>query len=234
MNPDIKNIPLYGVDGQPHEFDVHQLLTPDCWLEATLAAIVRVDPSRITQILHDNGDGTVTVSLYDPLTLIAITPPPQVKKKSFEQTIQDKDSQTIWVQVIQDALSPFVNGTVFNGKGQNPVLALSAIYGQPAIDSICDQLSNLAEKATAYPIILSTQDNIKGPLVEDHAYTVENIVQVDGSAGVTMRNPWGMVNEDAWGIETSKGVKNRGHGEFDIANEKVLVQCAGIEHLQNM
>ena len=100
------------------------------------------------------------------------------------------DSQTVWVHVIQDALSLLVNGTVFNGNGQNPVLALSAIYGQPAIDPTYDQLSSLAEKATAYPVILITQDNTKGPLVEGHAYTVENIVQVDGGAGVTMRNLW--------------------------------------------
>jgi hypothetical protein len=56
----VSNIPDMGKD-------VHQTLTADCWLEATLVAIVRIDPTVIKELLRDNGDGTVTVFLYDPL-----------------------------------------------------------------------------------------------------------------------------------------------------------------------
>ncbi|CZR65309.1 uncharacterized protein PAC_15209 [Phialocephala subalpina] len=234
-NPPIQNVPLYPAsDNQPHEFDVNQILTPDCWLEATLAAVVRVDPSKITQMLHDNSDGTVTVSLFDPFNLSALIPPPKVNKKNFVQTLEYQNSHATWVQVIQDALNPLVNGTVFNGKGGYATLAFSAIYGETAIYSTCDQLLSLASKATVAPIVLSSKGDVSGPLVEGHTYTVENVAQVDGSSGVTMRNPWGIVNENIWGVETSKGVKNLGHGEFDISNDKAQVQCAGVAHLQNL
>jgi hypothetical protein len=234
-NPPIKNVPLYpAADNQPHEFDVNQVLTPDCWLEATLAAVVRVDPTRITQMLHDNGDGTVTVSLFDPLNLSALIPPPKVDKKNFAQTVEYQTSQVTWVQVIQDALNPLVNGTVFDGKGGYTTLAFSAIYGETAVYSTCDQLLSLALKATVKPIVLSTKDRVSGPLVEGHSYTVENVTQIDGNRSVTMRNPWGIVNENVWGVETSTGVKNLGHGEFDILDDKVQVQCDGVTHLQSM
>jgi hypothetical protein len=234
-NPPTNSVPLYPADdNQPHEFDVNQELTPDCWLEATLAAIVRVNPKKIIQMLHDNGDGTVTVSLFDPFNLSAITPPPKVDKKNFVQTVQGQTSQATWVQVIQDALNPLVNGTIFNGNGGDPSWALSAIYGEPAIDSTCDQLLSLATKAIAYPITFSTQTNITGPLVEDHTFTVEGTTQVDGSAGVTMRNPWGIVNENLWGIPTTNGLKSLGHGEFEISNEKAQAQCGCVSHLQSM
>jgi hypothetical protein len=56
---------LFGPNGQLQLKDVIQGVTPDCWLEATLAAIVWVNPNIITNMLHDNRDGSVSVTLYD-------------------------------------------------------------------------------------------------------------------------------------------------------------------------
>ena len=62
--PNPKDIPLYGLSGQPLESDIQQGLTPDCFLEATLAAIARLDPQAITTMLRDQGDGTVDATFY--------------------------------------------------------------------------------------------------------------------------------------------------------------------------
>ena len=43
-------IPLYSSTREPQEFDVHQALAADCWLEATLAAIVRISPKNDKEI----------------------------------------------------------------------------------------------------------------------------------------------------------------------------------------
>jgi hypothetical protein len=40
-------------------------LIPDCWLELALTAIANLDPGVIMNMLHDNGDGTVTAKLYN-------------------------------------------------------------------------------------------------------------------------------------------------------------------------
>jgi hypothetical protein len=226
-------ISLYGSNGQPGLFDVVQRLTPDCWLEATLAAVVRVNPDKITQMLHDNGDGTVTVHLFDPSSLAAVNPPPRVLKKTPVAVLEYDNANTVWVQVIQDALNPLVNGTVFNGHGGYATQALSAIYGEAAVFTACDQLLNLASRATVNPLIFCTND-ATGPLVNGHSYTLEGITQTSGSTGVIMRNPWGIVNENVWGIETSDGVQNLGHGQFVITNEKAQPQCDAIAHLQSM
>jgi hypothetical protein len=214
-------IPLYGLGGEPNEFDVNQALTPDCWLEATLAAVVRINSKTITQMLHDNGDGTVTVSLYDPLTLLAVNPPSKVKKLQFSQMQQADTSTTTWVQVIQDALNPLVNGSIFNGRGNLPQLALSAIYGEAGVYSTCDQLLSLASRAAASPMIFVTDAKKAGPLVQDHAYTLENTIELDSGTGVRMRNPWG--------DKTSLG-----HGELDASNVTAQAQCVYIAHLTSV
>ena len=83
------------------------------------------------------------------------------------------------------------------------------------------------------PVVFSTK-SVPGPLVEDQAFTVEGITQVDGSAGVTLRNPWNVINSNLWGTPTTDGLKSLGHGEFDISNEKAQVQCDSVTHLPNM
>jgi len=81
------------------------------------------------------------VSLFDPFNLSALIPPPKVNKQNFVQKIEHQNSGATWVQVIQDALNPLVNETVFNSKGGYTILAFSAIYGETAIYSTCDQLT---------------------------------------------------------------------------------------------
>jgi hypothetical protein len=126
-----------------------------------------------------------------------------------------------------------VNRTVFNGHRGYAIQALLAIYGEAAVFTVCDQLLSLASRATVNPLIFCTND-ATGPLVNRHSYTLEDITQTSGSIGVTIRNPWGIVNENVSGIETSEGVQNLGHGQFDITNEKAQAQCESIAHLQSM
>lgn len=102
-------IPLYSSTRKPQEFDVHQALTADCWLEATLVAIVRISPK------NDNGDRTVTVFLYDHLTLLAVNLLPKVENLNFSQNVKVGTLTITWVWVIHDALNLLVNGTVFIG-----------------------------------------------------------------------------------------------------------------------
>jgi hypothetical protein len=73
-------LPLYRSNGRLVLFDIVQRLTPDCWLKATLAAVVQVNLDKITQMLYDNSDGTVTIHLFDLLSLATVNPPLCIKK----------------------------------------------------------------------------------------------------------------------------------------------------------
>lgn len=58
------DVPLYGPSGQPEENDVHQEGTPDCFLESSVAAIVRTDLKTITGMIGTPLNNQVTVTMY--------------------------------------------------------------------------------------------------------------------------------------------------------------------------
>lgn len=63
-----------------------------------------------------------------------------------------------------------------------------------------------------------TLPNVLGPLLEYYTFTVEGTTRINGSAGVTMRYPWGIVNERRRGTPTTNGLKGLGHVVSEISN----------------
>jgi hypothetical protein len=59
------NIDLFP-NGDPSPYDVIQHGIGDCYFDAVLASIAAEDPDYIKNMIHDNGDGTYTVHLFDP------------------------------------------------------------------------------------------------------------------------------------------------------------------------
>ena len=59
---DARKIPLFT--HEPSINDIHQKYLGDCYFEAALGALVSEHPERIKELMKDNGDGTVTVCLY--------------------------------------------------------------------------------------------------------------------------------------------------------------------------
>jgi hypothetical protein len=234
-NPNAVDIPLYDTDGKPHMEDIVQMLTPDCWLEAALAAIVNLEPDVITNMLHDNGDGTVTVKLYDLNELDASQ---KVAKKSFLDSEDDEDSPAVWVQVIQDAMTSLLEheyGTNPVRDGGDPRMALGAIYGQPAISPGCEGLGNAALESTSTPVTMCTNATKKGQLVEDHCYTVLAGPASGETPSISLRNPWGVVNENLWGTQENGGrnITNLGDGKLRVPISIALDQCWYISHLES-
>ena len=48
--------------GAPTLSDIHQAEIGDCYFLSALGAVVEEDPDAISQKIHDNGDGTYTVT----------------------------------------------------------------------------------------------------------------------------------------------------------------------------
>lgn len=232
--PDPKDIPLYGPGGQPLESDIQQGPTPDCFLEAPLAAIARVDPHTITGMLRDQGDGIVNVSFYqeagDRVFMTA-------KKKDFSHRLWSHDSVSCWVAVLQDTYQKLLDsqgsdeGVYKHGGWAANVF--QAIYGHPAAIINCTDISTTAISTTAgnaqsKPMVLETTDS-PGELVSSHVYTVHQA----NESHLTLRNPWGVVNENGAGIPTNGGkdIHNLGGGVFEIPISTVVPQCSQLAYV---
>ncbi len=93
---------------EPRVSDVRQGTLGDCYLLAALAGIVRSNPGYIKQILRDNGDGTVSVRLYQsvPGLFGATFLPRYMKLEKSEVKVAGENLyawNSLWVQMIEKA-----------------------------------------------------------------------------------------------------------------------------------
>ena len=221
--PDAETIPLYGPNGQPRESDIQQGATPDCFLEAPLAAIARLDPQTITSMLDDQGDGTVNATFYrKPGDRVDMT----TKKKDFSDRLLSHDSVSCWVAVLQETYQKFLDlqrsdDDVYKNGGW-PDDVFEAVYGRSAVVTGCGNISSVGADADSQPMVLFTS-NSSGELVPSHVYTVHRANQ----SHITLRNPWAVVNENGWGVTTNGGkdIHSLGDGVFEVPISSVVPQC---------
>lgn len=234
--PDPKEISLYGVSGRPRYQDVQQIITKDCWLEATLASIARVEFTRIMNMLKDNGDGTVEVNLYDqqghPRSMNA-------NKRGFlGNTLQNNSPSSTWIAVIQNAIDDLFRNDKFGNEavhknGGWPVWALKAIYGRSATWAYCTDpdinMTEVLRGGGSSPVLMSTVDAAHhNPLIDHHVYSVWGM---KGSDTVILRNPWGSIGENVWGYTNKvKGATDLGEGIFELSLSNFLLGCYTITY----
>ena len=95
----LRDLPLFSTDPKPS--DIEQGDLGDCYLMASLSALAAQDPQKIKDALCDNGDGTVTVRLFnndrEPMFI------------TVDKTIPQKDGNAVygqnalWVQMMEKA-----------------------------------------------------------------------------------------------------------------------------------
>ena len=117
---DYKNKPLFP-NGGPKRSDVVQSNDLACFLLAPAATIANADPDYIKNMMHDNGDGTVTVRLYASDVASARKKgllPEQAEKVPYNIRV-DKTPMTIdsgsrlWVSLLEKAYTAFGPTTFF-------------------------------------------------------------------------------------------------------------------------
>jgi len=174
---------LYGPSGGPQESDVQQGATPDCFLEAVIGAIVRLDPNTISNILHDNHDSnqSVNVTLYDSgMQSVQL----RVDKKNDTARSATQDSSACWVAVLQDAYSLLMMeenspDDVHDGQGGCPTDVFETVYGatskiQPKQQGVphC-VLGDFGPNAATVPTVMWTWPS-SDVLPGNHAFTVHS------------------------------------------------------------
>lgn len=220
-----KTLKLWEKDG-PSEDDVIQIKTDDCFLEAVLAAVARVDKQTMMAVYSDYAtQNLATVKLFDknlveheyPLNLV------QVSKNTVNS------AKAVWVAAFQSAyydLEP-LNGSpdgVWSTNGGDPNLVVKSIYGSKAdaYTDVCTEavLKDLGGKADKWPVIFNTNHQT-GDLPQGHSLTLHNA----NDTHVVMRNPWSALGNPT---STAKGIQDLGHGTFAMTIEDAMPQCLSI------
>ena len=120
----MNDMPLFSAGGPKME-DIQQGEIGDCWLVASLASIVKSDPKTIENIMKDNKDGTVDVTLQRESETgrfkkeVYTVEKSLIKRKwglfGLTDNIMSRSKENIWVQMIEKAFSAYF------AKGNEPI-----------------------------------------------------------------------------------------------------------------
>jgi hypothetical protein len=191
------NQPLFAAGG-PTQDDIRQGYVGDCYYLSTLAAIAKVDPSRIQQSIEQLSDGTYVVRVFKGSTAEYVHVDGQLPTWSNGAPVYANLGQggSVWVAIMEKAFADARTGAdsyaslnsgwmteSFGTFGLNSTGSYSFSNSTQLVSTIQSDLA--ANQAVTIGINTPAQG---APLIGSHAYEV---VSVSGST-VTLRNPWGI------------------------------------------
>ena len=184
--------------------DINQGTLGDCYLLSAIAEEAYYNPSLISNIIHDNGDGTQTVTLFGSASIPGL--------KTEQITVVDANLsasgvngsgqdvvagvQELWPAVLENAYAQISGGYSAIGNGGLPIFGFSALNGANASAGSTSGLTEAGLKALQSSgdlIVLSTSATGALPygLINDHSYFYKGITTVGGVDYVNVGNPWG-------------------------------------------
>ena len=240
------DIPLFGKYG-PDEEDVQQRQMGDCWLVAALASIAHYKPEVIKNMIKDNENGTVDVTLQRELqTGVFRKETYTVRKSVFEnqsfESIMSKSENTIWVQMIEKAYSAYLGkgkesinfdnirgSSVEGSEYKNPFKVIlgkeasDGFYGVSLVsrEKVFNKIKNSLNDGR--PLWYAkygeyTVSDIHGnQIVHKHAFSVINAYKKNSRYYMILRNPWGD-NHGARSAYITVDLEEATKGEYMISN----------------
>jgi hypothetical protein len=217
--------PLFGPNGQPVVSDVNQGNEGDCWFLSGLGAVAMKDPSLIQQNIHQNANGTYTVTFYRNGQPVPVTVTGDVPGTSSygDYAHPGTDDNAAWAQVYEKAYAQ-LNGGYASIEGGHGNVAMSDITGMPSsrVDlnptfpwDSSPSLSDISSKLNSgYAITSGTSDGKSWPwssepnrldggwVVPSHEYMVQSVDTSAHPPTITLLNPWG---QDGAGPPDPKG-----------------------------
>ncbi|MBN2084511.1 MAG: hypothetical protein JW748_04750 [Anaerolineales bacterium] len=196
------------------ESDIHQGNIGDCFFMSSIGAIALQHPEIIEKMIHDNGDGTYTVTFYDkncphwPFGPCTYTPHEVVVEGNFPNDLSDPDdrvggSQESWTMILEKA---YLKWQTENGINplldlQSPAVALSALTGKDCVNypSSLMSMDTLYESFQRGDAITAGSKWVTDPtrpdflrppddIPEQHVFFVTNVDPISNT--VTVQNPW--------------------------------------------
>jgi len=214
--------------------DLHQGQIGDCFLISSIGELALNDPSAITNMIHDNANGTETVTLHEAAngqlaswnttafrtvteTVTNVFPNYSVNNGLTQDILGNQ--KEIWPQVLEKAVAQLDGGYNAIANGGSPLVALETLtgnatsYTQPAALTLS---ALMADVKAGDLIVMDTLNskNLPNNLVGDHAYMLEGVTGTGSSAMVHLGNPWGFDQPTAISFsQLSKGI-----AEVDIGH----------------
>lgn len=195
--------------------DIHQGQISDCFVLSPIGEIALWNPQFISNMIHANGNGTDTVTLYT--TSSGQLPTPNDFSTAIFRPVSVTVADTfpsyavnggaspdtvngIWPQVLESAVATLNGGYGGIAYGGSPVISLEELTGQtanflkPAALPVATLASALQSDAAAHDLIVMDTPATAGlpfNLVSDHAYMFDKLNGSGASATVQLLNPWG-------------------------------------------
>jgi hypothetical protein len=199
------------------ESDIAQGNIGDCFLMSSMGAIALQHPELIERMIHDNGDGTYTVTFWDarcltPFGPCTYTPYLVTVDGNFPEKLSDpKDSvggtQEAWTMILEKAYGKFVMEKLKKDPDSlwvipSPSIALSAMTGKDcanypselmSMDTLYEsfQRGDAITAGSQWPANIFRPDEYFGKsnkIAEGHVYFVTGVDPVNNT--VTVQNPW--------------------------------------------
>jgi hypothetical protein len=198
--------------------EINQGEVGDCWFIASIGAELQQDPNFVRDHIHDNGNGTYTVTFYDDGKPVQVTVDGQIPTDrdgagspgAHTDSSWDSDGP-LWLAIYEKAYANYKGGSyedIEGGWGDQGMSDLSGVdadrhdndlFDGPSLEDIQQQL------ADGHPVTVGTRDDSGfwwwqdddddrvdgGKLVSDHEYIVKEVDQTDSGWQIVLRNPWG-------------------------------------------
>lgn len=198
---------LYDLDKGPELDDIEQGPLGDCYLIAGIGAIAHKNPHLIRNMIHDNENGTYTVTFYE---LDANGNPAKPVKITVDGTLPTQNGKTPcfasstdegerWPAIIEKAYVKWKGGEGDYEDIEGGYLrVLSELTGAPITSYFTAEHSS-GEIATkiegalqkGLPVMVGTNKDSSHGLVGKHAYVVERVYKESGVYKVELHNPHG-------------------------------------------
>jgi hypothetical protein len=190
--------------------DINQGQLGDCFLLSPIGEEALFHPTAISNMIHDNGNGTETVTLYvdkngrlptfnttsfkaTTVTINNIFSSASVNSGTTQDVVGNQ--KEIWPQVIEKAVATLDGGYNAIADGGYPMLAMEQLTGHTATYMASSSLTPAALQQDVSAGDLITMDTssrgLSYGLVPSHCYMFDKIIGSGSSAAVQLLNPWG-------------------------------------------
>jgi hypothetical protein len=236
----------------PRPEDVQQGSIGDCYFDAALAAVAKVDPQAIKNAITDNGDGTYTVRFFQDGQPVFVQVDNELyydKNSGTEKYGKSTNPNEMWVSIMEKAYAKLKGGYENIGNGGSPGAVMTAITGKDSwytsSNTDSNQLWGLIDWAVKNnrPITAETPSAAEGKegkkydengIASWHCYTIVGTQEdANGQKYVVLRNPWAYGEAKNTGYETDvdgdhDGMLDGNDGTFRITIEDFKKHYSGV------
>jgi len=190
--------PLF--DSTPSIKDIKQGAIGDCYLIAGIYSMTNKDPQAIKNMIKDNGDGTVTVKLFDKVKGLDGENTFKEKFVTFEKSVvkgQGHAEDKLWVQMLEKAYAIHKGSYEAIGSGghtndvyeaflgktsskleiqaKSPTVKDDIVYGYPPYSVTPEKITTLKETLKGIDITDSKAEGGTRKLTTDELNKLDNI-----------------------------------------------------------